>query len=309
MRGRNRMDATERGPPGRRTSAIPSRAKHKTLRSRRRSMEHYIWLIGLGFVLGALGTLIGAGGGFILAPLLLLLYPNDGPETVTSISLAVVFFNALSGSWAYARMARIDYRSGLLFAAATVPGAILGALTTETVPRRLFNGIFGFAMILAAVYLLRRRQAASPPPNRPRKGYITRTVVERTNVVHTFSYDLRLGMVVSLVVGYVSSLLGIGGGIVHVPALVRLLNFPVHIATATSHFILAIMALTGTIVHILNGSFAHGGLRRTLLLAIGVLIGAQLGAALSSRVYESWIIRALAIALALAGIRIAMLAL
>jgi uncharacterized membrane protein YfcA len=62
----------------------------------------YIWLIPLGLLIGMLGTLIGAGGGFVLLPVLLLLYPDADPDTVTSISLAVVFFNALSGSWAYA---------------------------------------------------------------------------------------------------------------------------------------------------------------------------------------------------------------
>jgi len=76
----------------------------------------YIWLIPLGLLIGTLGTLIGAGGGFVLLPVLLLLYPGADPETVTSISLAVVFFNALSGSWAYARMRRIDYTSGWRYA-------------------------------------------------------------------------------------------------------------------------------------------------------------------------------------------------
>jgi uncharacterized membrane protein YfcA len=76
-------------------------------------MEQYLWLIPLGVVTGAYGTLIGAGGGFVLMPLLLLLYRDESPEIITSISLAVVFFNALSGSLAYARMKRIDYKSGL----------------------------------------------------------------------------------------------------------------------------------------------------------------------------------------------------
>src|SRR5207344_1929220 len=59
--------------------------------------------------------------------LLLLLYPQASPHTVATISLSVVFVNALSGSLAYARMRRIDYKSGLLFSTATVPGAIVGA--------------------------------------------------------------------------------------------------------------------------------------------------------------------------------------
>ena len=57
------------------------------------------------------------------------------------------------------------------------------------------------------------------------------------------------------------------------PALSCLLNFPVHIATATSHFVLAIMALTGTLVHVVQGAFVHGA-RRTAVLAVGVLVGA-----------------------------------
>ena len=65
-------------------------------------------LIPLGLVVGAYGTLVGAGGGFVLVPVLLLLYPDERPVDITAISLAVVFFNASSGSIAYARLRRID---------------------------------------------------------------------------------------------------------------------------------------------------------------------------------------------------------
>ncbi|MDD5706813.1 MAG: sulfite exporter TauE/SafE family protein [Kiritimatiellae bacterium] len=271
-------------------------------------MDHQLWLVALGFVLGTVGTLIGAGGGFVLVPVLLLLYPGDTPETIAAVSLAVVFFNALSGSCAYARMARIDYRSGLLFAAATIPGAILGALTTGYIPRQTFNAVFGLLMMVAAVYLFLHRDRETAPMVRVGNQRTTRNLVDSSGKVYTFSFDLRLGMFLSVFVGYVSSLLGIGGGIVHVPALVRLLNYPVHIATATSHFILAVMALTGTIVHVATGAFAQGSVGRTIYLAVGVLLGAQLGAALSAGVHGSWIIRGLAIALAFAGIRILLLA-
>ena len=272
-------------------------------------MEHCWLLILLGLLVGTLGTLIGAGGGFILLPVLLLLYPSDSPETLTSISLAVVFFNALSGSCAYMAMKRIDYRSGLLFAAATIPGAIAGAWTTDFIPRQAFNGIFGLLMILASAYLFLHRSEKDGAEDGPRQRSTLRHIIDHNGTEHRFSYDLRLGMGLSLGVGYVSSLLGIGGGIIHVPALVRLLNFPVHIATATSHFILAIMALTGTLVHIANGSFTHGGVQQTLLLGIGVLLGAQAGARLSTRVHGIWIIRSLALALGFVGIRILMMAL
>ena len=113
-----------------------------------------IWLIPVGFIIGTYGTLIGAGGGFVLVPMLILLYPQESPEVITSISLAVVFFNALSGSVAYMRLKRVDYRSGILFAAATIPGAILGALTTSFIPRHLFDISLGLMLIAASIFLI-----------------------------------------------------------------------------------------------------------------------------------------------------------
>ena len=100
----------------------------------------------------------------------------------------------------------------------------------------------------------------------------------------------------------------IGGGVIHVPVLIHLLNFPVHIATATSQFVLTNMALTGTLTHIATGAFTQG-IRRTLLLAVGVLLGAQLGARLSSKTQGTWIIRGLAFALGAVGIRLLMMVL
>jgi uncharacterized membrane protein YfcA len=111
----------------------------------------------------------------------------------------------------------------------------------------------------------------------------------------------------SFFVGYLSSLMGIGGGIIHVPVLVGLLGFPVHVATATSHFILALMTLAATGVHLATGAL-EPGLGRTLALVVGVVPGAQLGAWLSSRVRGRWLIRALALALAFVGVRILVLA-
>jgi len=245
-------------------------------------MEQFLWLLPLGFIVGTFGTLIGAGGEFILVPVLLLLYPDKSPETITSISLAVVFFNALSGSFAYARMKRIDYKSGLIFAVATIPGSILGAYTTSFIPRNIFDGVFGVILIAASVFLMMKPKNNKVMEGETPKNFITRSITDIEGISYAFSYNPVLGVIISVLVGYISSLLGIGGGIIHVPVLVHALNFPVHIATATSHFVLAVMSLSGTVVHVASGVLSKGVLQ-TIALSIGVLFGAQLGARLSNR--------------------------
>jgi uncharacterized membrane protein YfcA len=268
--------------------------------------SEYFWLIGLGIVVGTYGTLIGAGGGFVLMPILLMLHPEASPNHLTAVSLAVVFFNALSGSESYAFMKRIDYKSGLIFAAATIPGAILGAVNTAAVPRHMFNGIFALLLIGAAIFLSWRPKVGPRSETHVHSPHAWRIVETADGERLYYNFNPLVGIGISLGVGYLSSFLGIGGGIIHVPALVFFLDFPVHIATATSHFVLAIMALSGTLVHIWDGS-VRPGVEHILCLAIGVLLGAPVGARLSSRLRGPWIIRGLALALGLVGIRIAIM--
>src|SRR3954447_19094731 len=127
-------------------------------------MENYFALIFAGIIVGALGTLIGAGGGFILVPLLIFTHPSLSPEIITAISIAIVAANAISGSIAYARTGRIDYKAGLVFALFTIPGSVLGVLTTQYIPRNLFNILFGLLLIALAVYLVSRRGQSLIPP-------------------------------------------------------------------------------------------------------------------------------------------------
>ena len=100
--------------------------------------------------------MVGAGGGFVLVPILLLFYPEKEPETITAMALFVVWANAISGSLAYARQKRIDYRSGLWFAAGTLPGAVLGAVVVGYIPRRAFDAIFAVALAAIAVFIFLR---------------------------------------------------------------------------------------------------------------------------------------------------------
>ncbi len=257
----------------------------------------------LGFAVGVFGTLVGAGGGFILTPLLLVLYPRESPARITAISLVVVFFNALSGSCAYARQRRIDYRSGLAFAAAALPGSIAGALVVRLAPLRLFDLLMGAVLALLAAWLTNAsREIRRSQPS----GRLTeRELTDRTGHRYRYQVALRRGVVYSVGVGFVSSFLGIGGGVIHVPLMVGALGLPTHLATASSHFVLTFMAAAGSITHVIAGTFSHGnGLHRAAALAVGVVLGAQLGAHISQRISGPRIQRLLALGLLALSIRL-----
>jgi uncharacterized protein len=262
-----------------------------------------ISLVLLGFAVGAFGTLIGAGGGFILVPILLIMYPEQAPETITAVSLAVVFFNALSGTIAYGRQKRIDIRSGLIFSAATVPGSVLGAWLIHFTPRSVFDIIFGIILICLAAFLLIKPARVGDKDIEIPKGYVVRRITDANSEKHVYGYHLWFGIAISVFVGLLAGFLGIGGGIIHVPALVGLLNFPVHIATATSQFMLGIMAFSGSTVHLASGELLPQ-LPQIVPLAVGAVVGAQVGALVSKKIHGTFIIRLLAVALFLVGVRI-----
>jgi len=255
-------------------------------------VEVYFMLFLCGLAIGILGTLIGAGGGFILVPLLLVLYPKESPEIITSISLAVTCLNAFSGTIAYAKLKRIHYKYGCIFTVASIPGAVLGAISTNYISRSIFDFMFGILLLSISVFVFFR----NPAPHLDEEN-------KKIDEIHLSAKQLRLGILLSVGISFIASFVGIGGGIIHVPALSTFLGFPIHFATATSHFVLAITSLMGTIVHIIGGSF-HRGMRRTIAIGFGVVIGAQIGALLSSKIKGQTILKALAFALFLVGMRL-----
>jgi uncharacterized membrane protein YfcA len=258
--------------------------------------------IALGLAVGAYGTLIGAGGGFILVPALLFADPKLSATQVTAISLAVVFANAVSGSLSYARLRRIDFRTAFVLAIATLPGAVLGALVVGYIPRQLFDLLMGIALILVSLFLLARPGGSRSLWLNSRFS-VGRLIIDRDQATYRYRFNLALAAVFSVGIGFLSSLLGIGGGIIQVPLLTSFFAFPAQVATATAQFALMFTAATGALTHLLQGVY-QPFLRLTTELAAGVIAGAQIGAALSRRVHGRLIIRLLAVALGLVGARL-----
>ena len=256
-------------------------------------------LMGFGVAIGIIGTLIGAGGGFLHVPMLMIMY-NFSPQHAIGTSIAVVFLNALSGTFSYMAQKKIDYEIGLKFSVVAVPGVFIGAAAAQSFSLFSFSIVFGLFLLVLSYFLLtemklnlvRKRVEDSPE---------TRILQDASGEVYHYAPDMPVGLFASFFVGIVSGLFGIGGGIIHVPLMYSVLGVPVHLATAISHFILAITAFFGMLcfigLHQVDMSFA-------MLLGIGTILGAYYGARLSLKTHPRVIKKIVAFCLFLLSMKL-----
>jgi len=249
-------------------------------------------LLGLG--VGMFGSLVGIGGGLFCVPIFIFFLSEDGifpyfktAAEITGTSLFIVFVNALSGAFSYIFQKRVFFNAAIPFAIATLPGAFLGSYIVDKFSFQMLNLYFGIFMGVMAVLIFfnamkkKRKDVLELPTN--------------------FKYNKSVGIVSSLGVGFLSSVFGVGGGIIHVPLMVYLLNFPVHIATATSTFILMISSLGGVISHFI---LSHIVWIPAIAISVGAAIGAQLGAKLSRKTKSKTILIILALTMTFVGVRL-----
>ena len=249
----------------------------------------------LGFFAGSLGALIGAGGGFILVPILLTIMPDAPPGIITGISQTMVLFTSLSGTVVYARQRRIEYRWAALLAGSGLVGMALGATITENLSRETFQAIFGVVALLLTAYLLVR-------PIRGRGAALSLQEAQ-TNRVPLARRHIAPVVLVGLGTATMGGLLGIGGGIALVPILVQAFVLPAHLATATSQLVILLTSPAAIAVHVAAVPLYEQVLP-IVLLSVGAILGAQVGARVSRRFSAPWLVRTLAIALGIVGLRL-----
>jgi len=269
------------------------------------AVTEVLGLVGFGFAVGFYGTLVGIGGGPLLVPMLALFY-DQPPATIVATSLSVVFLNALSGSAAYYQQRRIDLVSGTVFGFATIPSSIAAYFLLAHLSHALFTRVFGVFLLFLAGYVLFGPTPAAAAPTSTLGDYgllgplSPRRLVDSAGSTYLYAVDERLGTLVNVAFGAGTTVLGIGGGILQVPLLVYVLRFPVHIATATAHYVTSINTAF-TLIPLLF--FGHVDPRLTLCLGAGVVLGARLGARFSRRFSGRTLLRLLTIVFVLAGVR------
>jgi uncharacterized membrane protein YfcA len=202
---------------------------------------------------------------------------NVAPTTVAGTSLVFVLANVASSAVGYLRQKRVDLAVAVPLAIGAVPGSIIGVLAVKHVNATGFDVAYGTILVVLAILVMRRRAVE------------TREAGERT-----FAHAYAVAIPAGFVLGLLSSLFGIGGGVVIIPLLLLAARMPPHIVTATSAFVIALTAPVGVIAHTIAGDVDW---LAALPLIAGGLVGGAIAPIVSQRISSPRLVTLLAIAL------------
>ncbi len=235
----------------------------------------------LSFAIATYAAMVGMGGGSVLVPILMVVF-HDRIEVVAATSLLVVFFASLSGSLANFRARRIDYLSTAVLLVPALIAGYLAPMATAYIPRIVFGPVFALALAAGGFKLLRHRESVSlseleaDATDAPKTSGFRRRIVDAEGRAYEYAYSAPVGMAANAGIAFLSNLLGIGGGVLRVPAFMKLLRFPSGIATATSQFMILLVSAAGVAAHVRAGNVqlpALGGSPGYVWLsALGVLV-------------------------------------
>ena len=208
----------------------------------------------VGFAAGVLSGLFGVGGGVVMTPGLTAL-GGLTPIIAVATPLPVILPTATVGAFTYRRAGEVDLRAAAWISLTGSAASALGALLTEAVNPRLLLVITAALLAWQSLQILRGRSRALTAEERPIPAWAL--------------------VLVGVGAGLLSGLLGIGGGLVIVPALAGILHMPLKRALGTSLVAVLVLVIPGTIVHAALGNVDWAV---AMILVIGSLPGARIGA-------------------------------
>lgn len=216
----------------------------------------------VGFTAGLLSGLFGVGGGVITTPAVNTVLGGTAVQAVAT-PLPVILPTSVVGSYTYARAGEVSFRAARWAAVPGVVGAVGGALLTEVVNAHLLLLLTSGLIAITSMQVMRGRASRTPWVRGRTPGW-------------------KYGAI-GLIAGFVSGLLGLGGGIVLVPAFTVWVGMPLRRALGTSLLVIAVLVVPGTLVHALLG---HVDWAIFLVLTLGVVPGARIGARVALGVRE-----------------------
>src|SRR5262245_31446309 len=246
------------------------------------------------FVAGAVGAVLGLGGGILLVPVLTLFFGVDLRHAMGASIVSVIATSSGAAATSL-RSGLCNVRIGLFLALATVSGALAGASLAGVVPTRWLELILGLALAYAAVSTFLQLHVelpgdVPPDPLASRLGLegAYRDLFLRREVPYRAAH-VRGGFVAMFGAGLLSGLLGIGSGAFKVLAMDSFMRLPMKISTATSNFMIGMTAAASAGVYMSRGDIAP---LLVAPVAIGVLAGAVLGTLVMARMRNTTVRKA-----------------
>jgi len=242
------------------------------------AISFFLLLFIVGYVAGVLGALTGLGGGIVLTPVLVLLL-DVNIYYAMGVSIIAVITTSSGTAIAYLRDGYTSLRIGMFLETAAVVGAIIGACIIALINTHTLSIIFGLVLLLSA-YLSWHR-VEEDEYDQPSHPWALAMQLEGDYPVfgrmqHYAVQGVPLAWGLMLIAGILSSLLGIGAGVLKVLAMDHIMRLPYKVATATSNFIIGITATVSVGIYFSRG-FVNAEL--TAPAVMGVLFGSITGAA------------------------------
>jgi uncharacterized protein len=218
-----------------------------------------LWLFAISLGASALGGMLGMASGIFIVPMLIALGHVD-LRTAIGASIVSVIACSCGSAAPYLRSGLTNIRLAIVLETATTLGALTGVLVAGVLPVRFLLSLFAFVLLLSAQQMLARRHDPDPE--------LARAVPYRVDRV-------PMAMMLMYVAGLISALLGIGSGVLKIPAMDTALRLPIKVSSATSNFMIGVTAAASACVY-----FARGQIVTSIAgpVALGSVIGAVIGA-------------------------------
>lgn len=248
---------------------------------------------------GFLAGLLGIGGGVILVPLFLWLFPLAGfPEslivhTAFGTSLAIIIPTSFSSTLGHRKRGNVDWHMVGYLSIGGIVGALLGSTAAAYIPGQTLKIVFGCMQIIIALKLLFYHPYLPPERSAPT--------------------PVKQSLLVGLAGGLFSAFFGVGGGIVAVPLMLIIMQLPIHLAVGNSSALIVVSSFAGTVGYVLHGlqqpvtaplSLGYVNVLVATVVAPVSMGCARLGVKLASRTSQKHLIKVFAVLLIFIGARI-----
>lgn len=238
------------------------------------------WLISISFGASVLGGILGMASGIFIVPLLTL-YGNVDIHTAIGASVVSVIACSCAGASSYLRAKLTNFRLAMVLEISTTLGALTGVLMIGLISNQSLTILFSVILFISAYQMFSKRRESHLNSIPADDSWGTKLALHgqypdvHEGEVKYYVHNVPLGLTLMYLAGLISALLGIGSGVLKIPAMDSALKLPIKVSSATSNFMIGVTAAASAAAY-----FVRGEINPTVTgpVVLGSVLGALLGA-------------------------------